>query len=146
MKKVHIIFCADYNFQVVQILPSKTLEEAWDEANEIFTEHPEIGECYDVISFDSMSDANSYILSQAMKNDKYTVTPKEEALPEETVYDEEKSWNVPVCRIGYGHHLMAVSARSESEAIEKALDEAGGEEFSESSSEYDTPDGAQLID
>lgn len=69
----------------------------------------------------------------------------QESPEEEEVFDEEQQWNVPVCRIGYSHTLMAVSARSESEAIEKAIDEAGGESFSESSSEYETPDGAILI-
>lgn len=69
----------------------------------------------------------------------------QESPEEEEVFDEEQQWNVPVCRIGYSHTLMAVSARSESEAIQKALDEAGGEEFSESSSEYEAPDGAHLI-
>lgn len=64
----------------------------------------------------------------------------------EVVYEEEKEWNIPVLRTGYAHRLMAVSARSESEAIEKAIDEAGGEEFSENSSEYSAPDGAHLID
>jgi hypothetical protein len=65
---------------------------------------------------------------------------------QETVEPEEmRQWNVPVIRIGYAHHLIAVSARTEEEAIEKALDEAGGEEFSEKSSEYEAPDGAHLI-
>lgn len=65
---------------------------------------------------------------------------------QETVEPEEmRQWNVPVTRIGYAHHLIAVSARTEEEAIEKALDEAGNEEFSEKSSEYEAPDGAHLI-
>lgn len=63
----------------------------------------------------------------------------------EVVYKEEQQWNVPVMRTGYGHMLIAVSAHSESEAIEKALDEAGGEHFSENSSEYTAPDGAHRI-
>jgi len=56
-----------------------------------------------------------------------------------------KQWNVPILRIGYSHHTMTVSARTEEEAIERALDEAGGEEFSEKSSEYTAPDGAMEI-
>ena len=56
-----------------------------------------------------------------------------------------KQWNVPILRIGYSHHMMAVSARTEEEAIERAIDEAGGEEFSEKSSEYTAPDGAMEI-
>ena len=63
----------------------------------------------------------------------------------EVVYQEDQEWNVPIMRTGYSHTLMAVSARSESEAIAKAIDEAGGESFSESTSEYEAPDGAMLI-
>lgn len=54
-------------------------------------------------------------------------------------------WNVPVTRVGYGYNLVAVTARSEEEAIELALEEAGSEEFSEKSSEYMAPDGAHKI-
>jgi len=56
-----------------------------------------------------------------------------------------KQWNVPVMRTGYGHNLIAVSAKTEEEAIELALDMAGGEDFSEKSSEYDATDGAHEI-
>jgi hypothetical protein len=61
------------------------------------------------------------------------------------VLKEPVLWNVPVMRTGYGHGLIAVTARSEEEAIALALDEAGGEEFSEKSSEYTAPDGAHKI-
>lgn len=61
------------------------------------------------------------------------------------VLKEPVLWNVPVMRTGYGHTLIAVTARSEQEAIELALDEAGGESFSEKSSEYTAPDGAHKI-
>jgi len=57
-----------------------------------------------------------------------------------------KLWNVPVMRTAYSHNLIAVSARTEEEAIELALDQAGSEEFSEKSAEYEAPDGAHLID
>ena len=56
-----------------------------------------------------------------------------------------KEWNVPVMRTGYAHTLIAVSARTEQEAIELAIDEAGGESFSEKSSEYSAEDGAHEI-
>ena len=65
-----------------------------------------------------------------------------EAEPEELPMRE---WNVPVMRIGYSHNLIAVSARTEEEAIELALEAAGGEDFSEKSSEYEATDGAHLI-
>lgn len=61
------------------------------------------------------------------------------------VLKEPVLWNVPVMRTGYGHTLIAVTARSEEEAIELALDEAGGESFSDKSSEYTAPDGAHKI-
>lgn len=67
-------------------------------------------------------------------------------LPQEAAEPEEmKQWNVPVMRTGYGHAMIAVSARTEEEAIELALEEAGGEEFSEKDSNYEAPDGAHLI-
>jgi len=66
------------------------------------------------------------------------------AAPEEAA-EEMKEWNVPVMRTGYGHALIAVSARTEQEAIDLAIDAAGGESFSEKSSEYEAPDGAHLI-
>jgi len=56
-----------------------------------------------------------------------------------------KQWNVPILRTGYSHAMIAVSARTEEEAIEKAIDEAGNESFSEKSSEYEAPDGAMEI-
>lgn len=56
-----------------------------------------------------------------------------------------KSWNVPILRTGYGHAMIAVSARTEEEAIERAIDEAGNESFSEKDSEYSAPDGAMEI-
>lgn len=56
-----------------------------------------------------------------------------------------KSWNVPILRTGYGHAMIAVSARTEEEAIEKAIDEAGNESFSEKDADYSAPDGAMEI-
>lgn len=56
-----------------------------------------------------------------------------------------RQWNVPVMRTGYSHTLIAVSARTEQEAIDLAINEAGGEDFSEKSSEYEATDGAHLI-
>jgi len=56
-----------------------------------------------------------------------------------------REWNVPVMRTGYSHKLIAVSARTEEEAIELALEAAGGEDFSEKSSDYEATDGAHLI-
>jgi len=67
-------------------------------------------------------------------------------LPQDAAEPEEmKQWNVPVMRTGYSHNLIAVSARTEAEAIELALEQAGGEDFSEKSSDYEAPDGAHLI-
>lgn len=57
-----------------------------------------------------------------------------------------KSWNVPILRTGYGHALIAVSARTEKEAIERAIEEAGNESFSEKDAEYSAPDGAMEIE
>lgn len=55
---------------------------------------------------------------------------------------EPEEYSVDVCRIGYAHKTITVMARCEEEAIDKADEEAGGEEFSESSSEYEFPNGA----
>lgn len=65
------------------------------------------------------------------------------AIPE-VKYDEpqERIWTVPVCRTGYGSRSIQVVAVTEEEAIEKAIDEAGGYEFSENDADYSAPDGA----
>ena len=73
--------------------------------------------------------------------DDYPVTSTKDSEQEPPM----KDWNVPVCRIGYGHALMAVSARTEEEAIAAAIEAAGDEEFSEKTSEYTAPDGAHEI-
>ena len=142
MKKIQLIFCTDFNFQIIQVLPNTSTEDAWDNANELFAEVPELGESYDVIAFDTMKEMNSYVLEQCKDNKKYTLAPEPE--PEEKVFEEERQWNVPVCRIGYRHTMVAVSAHSESEAIAKAIDEA--QDFgSEKDADYTTPSGAMLI-
>ena len=51
--------------------------------------------------------------------------------------EEEVLYQVPVRRIGYGFKTLSVYASSEEEAQQKALEEAGGHEFSEKSSEYE---------
>ena len=51
--------------------------------------------------------------------------------------DGPRTVNVEVCRVGYGSLTMEVpDARSDREAAEVALNKAGGESFSEHSSEY----------
>jgi hypothetical protein len=55
---------------------------------------------------------------------------------------QERIWTVPVCRTSYGHRKIEVIATTEAEAIEKAIDEAGNESFSESDADYSAPDGA----
>ncbi len=57
----------------------------------------------------------------------------------------EVQWSVPVCRTAYAHHTMEVTARTEEEAIEKALDVAGDIEFSEKDADYSAPDGASKL-
>ena len=64
---------------------------------------------------------------------------------EDTEEAPMKEWNVAVLRTGYSHTMMAVKARTEQEAIDLALDEAGGESFSEKSSNYEALDGAVEI-
>jgi hypothetical protein len=53
-----------------------------------------------------------------------------------------REWDVPVCRVGYGHNTLRVEARTAEEAKQIALEEAGNHEYSEKSSEYEAPDGA----
>lgn len=55
------------------------------------------------------------------------------------------NWTVPICRMSYGHKIFVVKARSEQEAIDKAMDEAGDWVFGEKSSEYVAPDGASRM-
>ena len=47
-----------------------------------------------------------------------------------------KSFDVPVCRVGYGFATITVMAHNDEEAEQLALDEAGNHEFSEKNSEY----------
>ena len=56
--------------------------------------------------------------------------------------EESKIWVVPVCRTGFAHRTIEVTARNEQEAIQLAIDEAGSESFSENDAEYSAPDGA----
>ena len=47
-----------------------------------------------------------------------------------------EKFDINVVRTGYGFKTISVEANSLEEAEEKALDEAGSEEFSEKTSEY----------
>lgn len=47
-----------------------------------------------------------------------------------------QEFDVDVCRVGYGFATIKVRAENEFEAQQKALDEAGGHEYSEKDSEY----------
>jgi len=53
---------------------------------------------------------------------------------------EEKEYNIEVCRIGYGFKTITVTANSQNEAEEFALDEAGDHEYSEKTADYVLPD------
>jgi hypothetical protein len=53
-----------------------------------------------------------------------------------TVEGAAARYVVSVCRTGYGHRDIEVTARSEAQAVELALDEARNHEYSESSSDY----------
>lgn len=55
---------------------------------------------------------------------------------------KDRIWTVPVLRTGYATKTIDVIAKTEQEAIDKAIDEAGGKEFSENNAEYSAPDGA----
>jgi len=69
----------------------------------------------------------------------------DECSSEEYKASPAKEWNVAILRTSYSHTMMAVLARTEEEAIEKAIDEAGDVSFSENSSDYTAPDGALEI-
>ena len=56
---------------------------------------------------------------------------------------EKGEYHIEVCRIGYGHKTISVTASSHEEAEQLALDEAGSYEFSEHTSEYVIPDSSQ---
>ena len=58
------------------------------------------------------------------------------------VPQENKLWRVPVLRTGFASRTIDVMAKTEQEAIDLAIDEAGGHEFSENDAEYSAPDGA----
>lgn len=48
-----------------------------------------------------------------------------------------KTYKIPIRRIGYSFKTIEVQAKTEGEAIDKALESAGNYEYSESSSEYE---------
>lgn len=54
-------------------------------------------------------------------------------------------WEVPILRTGWSHKTIKVTARTEQEAVNIAIDEAGGESFSESDAEYSAADGAHKL-
>ena len=56
-----------------------------------------------------------------------------------------KKYRVHVCRIGYGHATIEVTASTAKKAEGLALEEAGNHDFTEKSSEYTCPDGAVEI-
>lgn len=50
---------------------------------------------------------------------------------------EPRPFDVEVCRTGVGHITLSVTATSQREACETALDVAGNESFSDKSSDYE---------
>jgi hypothetical protein len=48
-----------------------------------------------------------------------------------------RSWDVEVCRTGYGHATVRVRAASQAEAETLAMDQAGDMEFSENDADYE---------
>lgn len=53
---------------------------------------------------------------------------------------------VKVTRISYAFRDIVVEAENEKEAMDKALNQAGDQEFSERSAEYGADDGAILLE
>jgi len=84
----------------------------------------------------------------ATKRGPVPMTGQEMASLEDKVLDivlPKKDWNVPVCRTGFGHNTLTVRARTEREAVEKALYEAGNHEYSEKEADYSADDGAMEV-
>lgn len=68
MKKISIITCADYDFQIIQIVDGDSVK-AWDIANEMFedgTFKKHNIDHYDVFEFDTLSDLNIWVLEQIL--------------------------------------------------------------------------------
>lgn len=57
-----------------------------------------------------------------------------------------KKYQVHVTRIGYAHHTYEVEARNKKEAMDKAFEEAGDEEFSEKYAEYEIEGVTEILD
>jgi len=105
MKKIQVIFCSDFLFQVIQVLPETSLDEAWDTANKLFEEHPEIGEAYDVMSFDTFKEMESWTIEQSLDNQK--VIEQVKKLRDERVHKEHCSKDA--CK--YGDHDCPVEKK-----------------------------------
>lgn len=109
-------------------------------------------------SFENGDYLSRFIIDSASKNDnvevdielfigdlKYAISELQKALDEaQKIMDEEEvveesqmqDFEIPVVRIGYGFKTIKVRAKSQEEAEQLALDEAGNQEFSEKESDY----------
>jgi len=56
------------------------------------------------------------------------------------------NYKVHVCRTGYAHADITVSANSKRQAYAKAIEEAGNHDFSENTSEYSVEGVTELIE
>ena len=74
----------------------------------------------------------------------YNNEPTSTNSPEKPIFSgkkgKEAEYKVTVIRTGWGSKTITVRATSEQEAHDKALNEAGGYEFSEHSSDYEVDD------
>ena len=85
-----------------------------------------------------------YVVVEDMEGNAFCMDSKDIEI---VVEEPEKSckWDVPISRVGYSGRVQEIRVDepiTEEEAVNLAIDEAGGESFSEHTSEYSAPDGA----
>lgn len=76
-----IIFSSDYQMQVLGVVQERTVNKAYDKAWEIANDKAEDKvyqdngiECYDVVVFDSLEEANTWIEEEVFDGRKNTIS------------------------------------------------------------------------
>lgn len=105
------------------------------------TDHPTLGfdQCHNCNGIETQGEM-TYLDENKPFDDKLichecknTVSPPE---------PKERIWKVEVCRTATAFRTIEVIAKTEEEAMDKAIDEAGGEGFGSGEADYSAPNGA----
>lgn len=90
----------------------------------------------DKVIYDGKPDVIEKIITPRDKEN-YEMGYRYQLVEAGTVSHIEREFTVVVCRTSYAFRTLTIKAKNEEEAKEKALDEAGDYEFSESNADYE---------